>query len=186
MQNISALILAAGKGSRIGKPKFLLEYGGKTFLEHIYDNLLECNIGNILAVIRNEFEEWFAENFKGKYIINEFPGQGMLSSVVLGIYALKNYDGILIYPVDHPHVRIETVQELINSFNLHPGSFIKPVYKNSSGHPVIIPSSLYNDIISEKSGDLNFVIRNSNVNTIHLKTNDAGVLKNINTPEDLI
>jgi molybdenum cofactor cytidylyltransferase len=186
MQNISALILAAGKGSRIGKPKFLLEYGDKTFLEHIYDNLLECNIGNILTVIRKESEEWFLENFKGEFVINDFPEGGMLSSVILGINSLKNNDGILIYPVDHPHVRRDTVQKLITSFNLHPGSIIKPVYKNSSGHPVIIPSAFYNEIISGKSGDLNSVIRNSNVNTIHLKTNDAGVLKNINTPEDLI
>lgn len=186
MQNISALILAAGKGSRIGTPKYSLKCGEKTFLQHIYDNLVECNFAKILTVIRKEFNEWFEENFKGEYVINEFPKQGMLSSVVLGINALKNYDGILIYPVDHPHVRIETIQELIKSFNLNPESVIKPVYKNSSGHPVIIPSSLYNEIISGKSGDLNSVIRNSKINTIRLKTNDAGVLKNINTPEDLI
>lgn len=186
MQNISALILAAGKGSRIGTPKFLLEYGGKTFIEHIYDNLVECNFAKILTVIRKEFNEWFEENFKGEYVINEIPEQGMLSSVILGINALKNNDGILIFPVDHPHVRIETIQELIKSFNLNPESVIKPVYKNSSGHPVIIPSSLYNEITSGKSGDLNSVIRNSKINTIRLKTKDMGVLKNINTPEDLI
>lgn len=186
MQNISALILAAGKGSRIGSPKYLLKYGEKTFLQQIYDNLVECNFAKILTVIRKEFKEWFAENFKGEYVINEFPEQGMLSSVILGINALKNNSGILIYPVDHPYVRIETIQELINSFILNPGSAIKPVLDNSSGHPIIIPSSLYNEITSGKSGDLNSVIRNSNINTIRLKTNDAGVLKNINTPKDLI
>lgn len=186
LPEIAALILAAGKGSRIGTPKFLLEYGGKTFIKHIYDNLNQCNVRKILTVIRKEFEEWFAKNFKGEYIINEFPEQGMLSSVVLGINELKNYDGILIYPVDHPFIRKETVVELINSFILHPGSFIKPIYENLSGHPVIIPSSLNDEITSGKSGDLNSVIKNSKINTILLKTNDSGVLKNINTPNDLI
>lgn len=186
MQEIAALILAAGKGSRIGSPKYLLKYRGKTFIQHIYDNLFKCGLKNIVAVIRKEYEEWFRENFKGNYLINKFPEMDMLSSVILGIEKLTEFKGIMIFPVDHPHVKKETVSGLINSFNLHPGNVIKPVFENSSGHPVIIPSSLFMDISSGKFSDLNSVIRNSNINTIRLKTNDEGVLRNINTSEDLL
>ena len=49
---IAALILAAGKGSRIGKPKWQLTFNGQTFLEIIYTCLEKAGISQKICMVR--------------------------------------------------------------------------------------------------------------------------------------
>lgn len=185
MPEISALILAAGKGRRTGSPKYQLCYGGKTFFQHIYDNLFGCKIKKILTVIRKDYEESFKNKFKKEYVINETPDNGMLSSVITGFNKLKKYDAIIVYPVDHPLVKKETIENLIYCYISFPGNIIKPLYKKLSGHPIIIPLKLFDNINPDEYKDLNSIIKNSKIESVYLISEDEGVIRNINTGDDL-
>ena len=50
----SAVVLAAGKSSRMGKNKLLLEIMGRTILEHILDALKASDINEIIVVLGND------------------------------------------------------------------------------------------------------------------------------------
>jgi len=69
---VKALILNSGRGERLrpltkNKPKPLIKIGNKTLLKHQLDNLIECNIMNII-ITTGPFQ-----NKIKKYVKNEYP-----------------------------------------------------------------------------------------------------------------
>jgi len=143
MTNISAIILAAGYGRRIGKPKLMLETDGMSYAEIINNKLSNCKVKESLFVINTDSEAWSRKTLPEiKYIINPRPDEGMLSSILLAYKQLSASKNIMIFPVDHPFVSKETLDSIIEASTINQECVIKPEFDGKSGHPVIIPSSL--------------------------------------------
>jgi molybdenum cofactor cytidylyltransferase len=185
--NISALILAAGSGSRIGKPKLMLEYGEKSFLKIITEKIYNAGIKNIVCVVSSDKYEWAKENVPGiEYAVNPNPENGMISSVYFGIKELKICNSVLIIPVDHPFVSEETYKFILDAAQKNNmRCVIKPKYKDKSGHPVIIPKELIGSILKKDfSVGLDKIIVQSGCEQKYIDVEDIGVVKNINTKND--
>ena len=188
---VSTLILAAGAGTRYGMPKWQIEFHGKTFLEIIIEKVRKAGINNIVCVIREDS----APNIKGiKYAINPKPEQGMFSSLSIGIEpahwdvsAHHDVSGYLIIPVDHPFFESATVKKLCETFNQNDCiKIIRPIFKGNVGHPIIIPKNLARKIPQgDYEGGLKKFINDSNVSVKNIEVDDPGILKNINTKENL-
>ncbi|MFA7360171.1 MAG: NTP transferase domain-containing protein [Candidatus Kapaibacterium sp.] len=184
---ITAVILAAGSGKRIGTPKLKLKSGNEFFVNIITNNLKSEGINDIVCIIRKDDLEWFKENAAvSDYIINDNPESGMISSVRLGVEMYKQKGGILLFPVDHPFVTGNTIKNLMTYFGKNKDSVIKPYYKDKSGHPIIVPNSLFKYILkSNNSKSLNGIIRESLISVVKTDIDDECILRNINSPEDL-
>lgn len=185
--NISALILAAGSGRRIGMPKLMLEHGGKSFLKIVADKLRNSGIENIICVVSAGTFEWAKKSVPEiKYVINPAPEKGMISSVHVGVKEIKNCNSLLIIPVDYPFVADNTVDKIIGVSKENRNCVIKPVYKEKSGHPVIIPADLFEEILKiDFSKGLDSLIKESGLRQILFQIDDSGILRNINTSDDL-
>ena len=184
--NLGALILAAGKGERFGEPKIKFFDGEDFFLNRIVKNLHLSGITNITIVIRKEEIQWVTENFKNlEIIVNENPEKGMSHSIELGFSKMSKYDGIIVFPVDHPYVKTDTVTSLINKFSEDSNSIIKPVYEKKSGHPIIVPKDFVSDYKEFEGLNMNEKIISSSIKSNSILTNDFGILKNINRKNDL-
>lgn len=186
--SVSAIIPAAGSGKRIGKPKLLLEIGGKSFLKIIYEKISGSGIDNIVCVVDKNYLNMAKEDVPSiEYAVNPNPENGMLSSIYFGIRMLKNCEGILINPVDHPMVELETYKILVNEFKLNKNIIIKPSCEGKSGHPVIVPFPLSGLIMSEVFQEgLSSIILKSGLKQKRVEVKDRNILKNINTKEDLV
>ena len=166
---IVALIPAAGKGSRYGMPKVDALYNGLSFSQCIVNTLQEAGIND-------------------KIVIRDIDTPDMLASLKAGIrtYLFNNAlpDGWLIWPVDHPAVKIHTVQLMLKVFALRDNSIIIPRYSGKSGHPIIIPSTL---VIPDQPlpNGLKDVIQLSHFPVHFVEVEDPGILVNINKPEDV-
>jgi len=68
MLNLSAVILAAGSGSRIGLPKLKLQIEGKYFVNVIIEKLISADIKNVSVVIREDYYEWCLGNVPGHFL----------------------------------------------------------------------------------------------------------------------
>ena len=187
MKNISAVILAAGSGKRIGTPKLKLKIGEDYFVNLIVSKIKSTGIENILCIIREADKDWFKKfALPVSYAVNSNPESGMVHSVLLGINHFKDSSAIVIFPVDHPTVKPETLASLIKVFSENTSSIIKPRFKNQSGHPIIIPKCLFHYALKSNGND-NFktIIQSSNLPVIYVNIDDEGILKNINLKSDL-
>jgi CTP:molybdopterin cytidylyltransferase MocA len=168
MLRIVAIIPAAGKGLRYGKPKIAAKVGRNTFIDQIVQTLERAKV--------NSYE-----------IVKDIETEDMLDSIRIG---MKRYlqnkqrpDGWLIWPVDHPYVKPETISGLIGCFASNSSSVIVSGYQGQHGHPVVIPASLN---ISDKNypGGLRQAIKDSGIKRVNLDVDDKAVLMNINRPSD--
>jgi molybdenum cofactor cytidylyltransferase len=183
---ISALILAAGSGTRIGTPKLMLEYKDKTFIRIIIDNLKSAGITDIVCVVSERASEWAKLNAGDcNVIVNPKPEKGMISSVYYGVKELKECDAVLIIPVDHPHVEEKTYKLLLMESERYKDSVIKPRFGKKSGHPIIVPFALIEKIREKDlSSGLDVFIKNSHCHQVYVELKDSGIIKNVNTLED--
>jgi CTP:molybdopterin cytidylyltransferase MocA len=166
---IIALIPAAGKGSRFGMPKVDAGYNGISFSEKILKTLSESGIDKSI-------------------VIRDIETPDMLASLKVGMYSFQSQnvhpDGWLIWPVDHPTVRADTVRFMIKVFSTRTNSIIIPRHDNQNGHPIIIPASLVIPDQYQPNG-LKDVIMLSHLPVHFIEVDDPGILVNINYPEDV-
>jgi molybdenum cofactor cytidylyltransferase len=180
---ITALLLAAGKSERT-KPwlKPLLPFQGKPVIEVIIDKLKESNADEVVVVLGHEAEkikEVIKRRKRVKVVINKNYKKGMLSSVKFGIKAnpLSNF---LIYLVDLPLVKVRTINSIIKGYNKD--KIIVPAYKGKRGHPILIPQELIEELLLFKGETLRDFVHEHEIEEI--KTEDEGVIINLNTLED--
>jgi len=186
LKKISAIILAAGSGKRIGTPKLKLHIGDKYFINVIIEKLLSADIKNVSAVIREDYYQWCLANVTGALLVlNKEPDKGMFHSVKLGILNAEKSDGVMIFPVDYPYVEKITIVNLCMAFYEYPDCIIKPVFDNKSGHPLIIPNAHFNAIVNSKMDNLNDAILSLKISQFKVDVDDKYVLKNVNYKSDL-
>lgn len=181
---IIVIILAAGQGKRVGfKPKALLKYNDKTFIESIVEKLNSLNLYDILIVLgyyKDKIEK-IASSLELKIIINNNPQIGMFSSVQEGVKSINEKSHIMLWPVDHPGVKIDTLKQIVNVSYLNPQSIIIPAYNKQGGHPTILPP-FFIDIIKNadnRKSRTDLLVNNYKELICHVKVNDPAVINDI-------
>jgi len=184
---IAAVILAGGDGGRIGTPKLKLRIGGQTYLEHIAKTLGAAGISPIASVVHERFRAWASVAVPGISIAAiEDPEASMFESVRAGLLRLGQDHATLIVPVDHPYVTEETYRRLVQTARANPDAIVKPVFNGISGHPIVVPAEVVRLVVASAGGKtLRDVIASSGVRQAMIDVEDEGVLRNMNTPNDL-
>ncbi len=171
--------MAGGYGRRIGSPKALLKIESQTYLEKAVENCLGCK--DIIIIVNPLVEAYCFNHYSNmKIVVNSTPESGMIESIVLGLnYSDDNY--YLIYPVDFPYVKKETVDLLVNSS--HDFDVIKPVFSNKSGHPIAISNAVKLSILENPLVPLYEQIKKRK--TLHVLCDDIGIYRNVNYKRDI-
>lgn len=182
---IPAIILAAGLGTRMGTPKALLSVNDVTLWEYSYRKLDNAGYHPIISIINQEIKVRCSWQAREHTVINPFPEAGPLYSIYLGVQLVQNMLPCLLYPIDFPLVRLQTLRSLLEQAARFPQSVILPTYEGKKGHPIIIPSSLFPKLNGKDySGGLAAIIRESNTDKLLLPVPDRGILSNINQLTD--
>lgn len=179
MIDISAIIPASGLGTRFGMPKIRAKIDGKYFAEIILEKLNKVGIKRV-KIVANKYDFDFAVNTFGMVncLYNDNINLGMIYSVELGVKSLNDSAGFIIFPVDHPLVSTEAIARLIEIFEKNKTKIVKPVYKGLSGHPIIIPNFVVQDISLEMN--LNENIAACETRILRVDVDDSAILKNVN------
>ncbi len=191
-KNVAGIVLAAGKSSRMGRPKALLPLGseGQTFLTRIVGTFREVGVKEILVVtaVGSELTSALLNgNFPFRLILNESPELGQLSSFQVGLQSLdlSKVSGILMTPVDVPLVSVETVQSLIEAHSESLAPVVRPVRKKAHGHPVIFDRALFQEILFEPSDStVKAIVHRHRDRSVEVAVNESGPFHDIDTPKD--
>jgi CTP:molybdopterin cytidylyltransferase MocA len=186
---LAAVILSGGQSSRMGSPKALLQYQGKSFLEHLLAVTKHPQIGARRIVLGADAEPITQALAlpPGDVVINPVWQLGQLSSIHAALHNLPpGTDGILLCLVDHPLVSAELVAELVEAFYAGKKSIVLPVCAGRRGHPVIFSAELYEELLSAplEHGARAVVWAHAD-DLAEVATKDSGCLRNINDPATL-
>ncbi|MBN1996378.1 nucleotidyltransferase family protein [candidate division KSB1 bacterium] len=185
---IQAVILAAGRSSRMGTPKPLLKIKGKTFLQHIAGCLYQAGIQKITVVLGfNARYIQAAAPPELNYVVNHNFDNGQFSSLQCGIRHLEpERRGVLVCLGDQPHIQVEWVKKIMETLKNTPGDIFIPVFQGKSGHPVLYSSALFQKILSMSPTQTARDLRNDkSVKLVHVPLQSSGILQDADYPEDI-
>jgi len=199
---IPAIVLAAGKSSRMGRPKATLpldaddvdavDSRGDTFLTRIIRTFAAASVEDIVVVVGHDADAIVASlsNIAVPVRIVENPDyeQGQLSSLVAGLRVVDRPGVVaaLVTLVDVPLVGEATVRAVLERYRKTQARVVRPVRGRDHGHPVLVDRSLFDAIRhADPSLGAKPIIR-ANVSAAgDVEVDDPGAFADFDTPEDL-
>jgi len=153
---ISAILLAAGKSIRMGKPKQLMPFGESTILEQAVDNYLASEVSEVIVVIGHKAEE-VGKTLAAKQVkvvMNPDYEQGMSTSIIAGLKMIDSKtEAVMLALGDQPLIDSRTINKVIDEFNKHDKGIAVPTYKGKRGHPVIFDMKYKGELLKIR-GDI--------------------------------
>ena len=150
MNEIAAILLAAGRSSRMGAFKPLLPFGGSTVIECCIKNLRAAGVEEIVVVVGHRAQDVreHLKEFGVGFTVNPDPASEMSASIALGVDAVtSNARALLLALVDHPAVPPEVIQILIDEWK-RGSTMVQPEYAGRGGHPVLIDLAYRNELVN--------------------------------------
>ena len=195
MVNIGALILAAGKSTRMGKPKLLLPFKGAPLITHPVSLAIQNQLQPIVCITGGYEERLtqaltpFHENITINY--NPHYESGMASSLKEGIHALQGkVDAVIIFLGDQPLVPNKVIQTIIQEYKANKENAVKivrPIYDQQFGHPILFDSGLFHEfeaLHGDEGGKGIIQQYKDYLKLIHFPNSDWGI--DIDTPEEYL
>jgi molybdenum cofactor cytidylyltransferase len=161
---VSAVVLAAGMSTRMGRNKLLLTFRDKPLIVHAVDTLLASTVGEILVVLGHECEKVWdqledyarhvtdeAQRHRIHLVKNPDYRDGLSTSVRIGVQAVSpQAEAIMIYLADQPLLEPADVDRIIEGFaaaKTENKTIVVPFFKGERGNPVILDASLRDSIL---------------------------------------
>ncbi|WP_431322343.1 NTP transferase domain-containing protein [Rhizobium sp. YTU87027] len=192
--NIVTVLLAAGKASRMGEGgphKLLAEFDGVPLIRRSVMTAIGSRSSSVIVVTghrKNDIEAALS-GLKATTVHNPDYASGMASSLATGfsVEQAREADGILVMLADMPGVSSGDLDALIRAFEQSSGhSIIRAVSRGKRGNPVIIPKSLFDEVM-RLEGDVGarHIIETSGVPVVDIDIGDAAHL-DVDTPEAVV
>lgn len=186
---VAAIVLAAGRSTRMGRPKALLPYRGRTFLGWIATAILEAPVDALVLVRSARGPELAGEvppDSRIRWAINPNPDAQQIDSLAVGLASLGDeFDAAFACLVDHPAVSASTYVKLIESLRAGSRAIVVPTCGGRRGHPPLFRNSVFAELArSRDAGGARGVIRRDPSRVLEVETGDPGILADIDTPED--
>ncbi|MEG4395443.1 nucleotidyltransferase family protein [Microcoleus sp. BROC3] len=155
---IGLIILAAGAATRMGRPKQLLSYQGRSLILHAVEVALASLCQPIIVVLGAYVEQIKPELMpKAVQVVENSQWQeGMSSSIRAGISMLlktnSKLDAVIISLADQPLVSPQIFNLLIQSYQETQKVIIASKYNETTGVPALFSNALFPELM-ELEGD---------------------------------
>jgi molybdenum cofactor cytidylyltransferase len=185
-----AVVLAAGRSTRMGRPKALLPVtrDGETFIERLVATLIAGGIDDVVVVAGEEAAAVGARlGFRARVVVNRDVDRGQLSSVAVGLDVIDRpgVQAVMITPVDQPLVSETTVRVLADAWRRTRAPIVRPVRGGRHGHPVIFDRAVFDELRSaDPLQGARAVVHAHAESVSDVAIDDDGAYADIDTPAD--
>ena len=188
---LAGVILAAGRSALMGTPKALLDFRGAPFIVRILEAFEALDLKTRVVVLGPDAARIRPVLATHDCLIveNLDVDAGPIASLRAALSALQPLRpaAALVWPVDLPHVRIATVERLIETWRREQPGAVVPAFGGRRGHPVIWDAALFGALESSpaaRTEGARAVLREHASQTVTLAGDDPAVVDDLNTPED--
>lgn len=189
-RQVAGVVLAAGRSTRMGVPKALLDAGGTTFVNRLAETLGRGGCIPVLVVIRSGRGPVADEVARGpgQAVINPAGRGGQIGSLRAALLHLRDLrrppDAVVFSPVDNPAVTSETVRALVRAWRRTAAALVAPVHDGRRGHPVLADMSVADEFFQHGLADgARTVIRRDPARVTEVPVSDAAVADDLDTRE---
>lgn len=185
---IAAIILAGGASQRMGTPKALLKFRDATFLETILEAGLAAGLQPRVVVLGYDANKILQELTLDHVTVvrSDDLAAGPIGSIRTGIGTILNHavDAAVVWHVDQPHVRLDTVRALTDRFRAAQAPILIPTYRGRRGHPVLFARGVFDELLAAPDREgAKAVVHAHPGRVIEVPVEDPAVLEDIDTPE---
>ena len=178
------VILAAGAGTRFGEPKAgAAVRDGVRFLDAVCDAARWAGADPIVAVV----PPGTAVPHGVRPVINAAATAEQITSLRLGLAQLVNspVNAALVWPVDHPFVRVESALAVVDAARRTSAPIVVPVHAGRRGHPAWFTRDTWRELMTVREGGARAVVHGYGARVHEVVVPDDGVTRDIDTPADL-
>ena len=153
MGKIGALIFAAGESSRLGQPKQLIQFRGKSLVRRMVDAAKKARCSPTVAVIGSDREEVGRElKAEGAIIVeNQNWRLGIGTSIRVGMRRLidkaPTLEAVVLLVCDQPFVDARAIARLIRLREKTKRAIVASRYANTLGVPALFDRSCFQELL---------------------------------------
>jgi molybdenum cofactor cytidylyltransferase len=186
---IAAVILAAGASTRMGMPKQLLPYRGRSLLRRATETAIAAHCSPIFVVLGAYSDRIYSEisDLPIQAIENREWQTGMGSSIRCGIQALMDtspsVEATILLLCDQPFVSTQTIHQLESVYRSTNYPIIASAYQNTIGVPALFHSTLFSELtrLTQAEGAKKVIQRH--INSVVTVEFPQGAI-DVDTPDD--
>jgi len=190
-RSIAAIVLGAGRSSRMGGPnKLVAEINGKPLIRMVVEQALASRARPVLVVTGHQRErvEAALSNLPVRFVHNPHYADGLGTSLRAGIAALPaEADGAIVCLGDMPQVDAALIDRLIGAIDPGKGALVAvPTMDGKRGNPVVWSRRFFPELMAVE-GDIGarYLIGRYPEAVAEVPVSGTAVLTDVDTPEAL-
>ncbi len=150
---VTAIVLAAGGSTRMGRPKQLLTVDGQPMVRRVAEAVCEAGLGQVVIVVGAHAES-VSRALAGlpvDIVRNEAWAEGMSSSVRAGLRAVRpESQAALLVLADQPRLTPNVIRALVVRYQVTGAHIVAPFYRGQRGNPVLFDRALFAELLQVK------------------------------------
>jgi CTP:molybdopterin cytidylyltransferase MocA len=184
---IDGIVLAAGRSSRMGRPKALLSTGEDTFLGRAIRLLLGGGCRTVIAVLAADDEAGADAALRAGAVVarNPDPASEPIASVRAGLQTVADAGAVIVLPVDFPLIAMRTISALVHAWRSAGAPIVLPEHGGETGHPILIDHALFAEILADELPEgLHSLVRRHADDLMPVRVQDSAIHTDIDTHTD--
>jgi len=185
---VAGIVMAAGRSSRMGANKLLMEDNGKPIVARVVEQALAAELAEVIVVCGHQEAEVRAAlaGHGVRFVPCPDYAEGMSASLRCGLKALSaDIDAALVLLGDMPRVGTGLLRRMIAAFNPTEGrAIIVPSFQGKRGNPVLWDRRFFAEMtaLAGDVGARHLIGEHAELVT-EIEAEDAGILLDVDTPE---
>ena len=149
------ILLAAGSSSRLGRPKQLINYQGKTLLQHSIEAARHSAADDLIVVLGSNADliQTHIESKEVSVLVHAHWKDGMSSSMQCGLRHLietRQVDQVVLMLCDQPFVHQGLLDQLMHDKQTSGKGIIACSYAGTVGVPALFDQKYFSELLALK------------------------------------